>query len=60
MKPYRYSVTLEFNEAALETVKGTVAATTAPTASSRALKALFRRHPKRQWSSLVVVLERGE
>jgi hypothetical protein len=55
-----YAVTLEFPEAAPETVRGVCTATKATTVARRAVAAAFKTHPGRKWSSLVILLQRPD
>ncbi len=57
MTRYQASVTFEFDEAALETFRTTVAAGMASTACSRAVTAARHARPNTRFASLVVVLE---
>jgi hypothetical protein len=54
---YRYSASLEFDDAAPETVRGEVAVRQVHLAAKAALVALKKAHPGRRPSSLVIVLE---
>lgn len=51
-----YVATLEFNRAAPETVRGDFEVANARLGARRVVERLFKTHPNRQWSSLVVVL----
>jgi hypothetical protein len=58
-KTYRYAVTFEKPlSSAPATARGEVAANSAGTAMRRAFQAACRQMPRRQWDSLVVLLER--
>lgn len=52
------SATLEFEEAAPETIRLVVQAATAETAYKLAFRALKKAHPNRKWTSCVIVLDR--
>ena len=56
----RYAVTLEFGEAAPETVRGEFEVANPRLGARRAVEACFKAKPGRQWSSLVVLLERAK
>lgn len=56
-RPYRFSATYEFDGDKPETTKGEVEAPSHESAAKLAIRALRKAHPKRQPSSLVVVLE---
>lgn len=57
---FRYAVTLEFDVAPPETIRGEIRAWKAATAAYRALRAAQQAHPRRVWRSLVVLLEKTE
>jgi hypothetical protein len=54
---YTFAVTFEFDEQAPETVRGQIAAHTAQTAASRALKQARKAKPKARARSIVVLLQ---
>jgi hypothetical protein len=56
---YQYAVTLEFDLAPPETVRGEIETRGAWTAAWRAVRAAHKAHPRRQWRSLVVLLEKS-
>lgn len=58
MERYRASVTLEFPVAAPETWRGELSVANARLGARRAVEAAFKAHPKRRWSSLVILLEK--
>lgn len=55
-----YVATMEFTEAAPETIRGELEVANARLGARRACEALFKAHPGRRWSSLVVVLMKPE
>ena len=59
MATFGYAVTFERTTLPPVTVRGTVEAGSAHTATSRAVKAARRGLPKLRWTSLVVLLERA-
>jgi hypothetical protein len=59
-REFRYTATLEFEDAQPETVRGTSTVANPRRAAWNALNELFKAHPKRYPSSLVVVLEYPE
>ena len=55
---YRYSVTFENDTTAPDTAKGELAVPNPSLGVRRAFEAAKRQYPGRQWSSVVVLLER--
>jgi hypothetical protein len=55
---YLASVTLEYSEACPESIQREIEVSNAPLGVRRAVETAFTTYPSRQWTSLVVVLDR--